>query len=62
MLWTLPVIAALAGLHFAEELSAATALTPTQIRLLLGGVLAGLGLSFAIGAFDAWLADARRRF
>jgi hypothetical protein len=62
VLWLLPFIAAFAGLHFAEELSAGVAMTPTQIRLLIGGALVGLGLSFVISAFDAWLADARRRF
>jgi hypothetical protein len=62
VLWSLPILAAFAGLHFAEELSGSVGLTPTQIRLLMGGVLAGLGLSFLIGAFDTWLADTRRRF
>jgi hypothetical protein len=62
VLWTLPIFAALAGLHFAEDLSASVALNPTQIRLLIAGMLAGLGLSFVIGAFDTWLADTRRRF
>jgi hypothetical protein len=62
VLWLLPIIAAFAGLHFAEELAGGMAMTPTQLRLLIGGMLAGLGLSFVIGAFDAWLVDARRRF
>jgi hypothetical protein len=62
VLWSLPILAAFAGLHFADELSGSLALTPTQVRLLIGGILAGLGLSFVISAFDAWLADTRRRF
>ncbi len=62
MLWLLPILTALAGLHFAPDLSGAMALDTSELRLLIMGTLTGLFLAFVIGPLDSWLANTRRRF
>lgn len=62
MLWWLLILAALSGMHFAPELAEHLALRTGEVQLLIGGALAGVGVSFLISAVDTWLADSRRRF
>lgn len=62
MPWLLFLITACCGLHYAESLAAYVAISASEIRYAIGGLLLGLPIALAISAFGQRVTSLRRRF
>jgi hypothetical protein len=62
VLWFFFMFAAVMGIYMDRELAHFIELSPSEIRLVLTGVLVGLGVSFIIGELDSRMTAERRRW
>jgi hypothetical protein len=60
--WLFFLFVAFSGLYHAEAVSAHFALTPSEVRYAIGGVLLGLPIALAISSVEGRLTATRRRF
>jgi hypothetical protein len=62
VLWFFFMFAAVMGIYMDRELAHFVELSASEIRLVLTGVLVGLGVAFFIGELDSRMTAERRRW
>ena len=62
MLWFFFMFAAVTGIYMDREVAHFVSLNAGEVRLVLTGVLVGLGVAFFVGELDSHMTSERRHF